>query len=235
MLSYKKFTKNSILEGQVLLVDKPVKWTSFRVVKELRFSFKKKFGLKTLKVGHAGTLDPLASGLLIICTGKMTKRISKFQSLEKEYIGTMSLGSTTPSYDLETKIDKTFSIDHISKNLLDSKRKQFLGCIDQYPPIFSAIKKNGTRLYKYAREGKKIDLESRKVTINKFFLKHIYLPYIDFEVNCSKGTYIRSLVHDFGKELKTGAHLKNLRRTKIGDFSINNSLSIIDLITKINL
>ena len=235
MLAYENFTKTSILEGQVLLVDKPIKWTSFKVVKELRLFLKKKFEIKTLKVGHAGTLDPLASGLLIICTGKMTKRIFEFQSLEKEYVGTMSLGSTTPSYDLETKFDKTFSIDHISENLLDTTREKFLGIISQCPPIFSAAKKNGKRLYKYAREGINVDIRPKKVEISKFFFKRIYLPYIDFQVNCSKGTYIRSLVHDFGKKLNSGAHLTALRRNKIGQFSVNNSLDINELIAKLNV
>ncbi len=230
MLSYRNLSKSSIEEGEVFLIDKPLNYTSFQVVKKLRNILKNKFNLNKLKVGHAGTLDPLASGLLIICTGRMTKQISDFQNLDKEYVGTMSIGSTTPSYDLETKIDKTFSTDHINENLLNKIKDNFIGTIDQVPPIFSAVKKNGKRLYKYAREGKKIDIKSKKVTINKFDLKNIYIPKIDFEVNCSKGTYIRSLINDFGRDLNSGAHLVSLRRTKIGSFSINNSITIDEFI-----
>ena len=230
MSSYRNLSKNSIEEGEVFLIDKPLNYTSFQVVKKLRNILKNKFNLNKLKVGHAGTLDPLASGLLIICTGRMTKQISDFQNLDKEYVGTMSIGSTTPSYDLETKIDRTFSTDHINENLLKKIKDNFIGTIDQVPPIFSAVKKNGKRLYKYAREGKKIDIKSKKVTINKFDLKHIYIPKIDFEVNCSKGTYIRSLINDFGRDLNSGAHLVSLRRTKIGSFSINNSITIDEFI-----
>tara|TARA_B100000287_G_scaffold387070_1_gene395371 strand:- start:550 stop:1254 length:705 start_codon:yes stop_codon:yes gene_type:complete len=230
MSSYRNLSKNSIEEGEVFLIDKPLNYTSFQVVKKLRNILKNKFNLNKLKVGHAGTLDPLASGLLIICTGRMTKQISDFQNLDKEYVGTMSIGSTTPSYDLETKIDRTFSTDHINENLLNKIKDNFIGTIDQVPPIFSAVKKNGKRLYKYAREGKKIDIKSKKVTINKFDLKHIYIPKIDFEVNCSKGTYIRSLINDFGRDLNSGAHLVSLRRTKIGSFSINNSITIDEFI-----
>ena len=230
MSSYRNLSKNSIEEGEVFLIDKPLNYTSFQVVKKLRNILKNKFNLNKLKVGHAGTLDPLASGLLIICTGRMTKQISDFQNLDKEYVGTMSIGSTTPSYDLETKIDRTFSTDHINKNLLNTIKDNFIGTIDQVPPIFSAVKKNGKRLYKYAREGKNIDIKSKKVTINKFDLKHIYIPKIDFEVNCSKGTYIRSLINDFGRDLNSGAHLVSLRRTKIGSFSINNSITIDEFI-----
>jgi len=230
MSSHRNLSKNSIEEGEVFLIDKPLKYTSFQVVKKLRNILKNKFNLNKLKVGHAGTLDPLASGLLIICTGRMTKQISDFQNLDKEYVGTMSIGSTTPSYDLETKIDKTFSTDHINENLLNKIKDNFIGTIDQVPPIFSAVKKNGKRLYEYAREGKKIDIKSKKVTINKFDLKHIYIPKIDFEVNCSKGTYIRSLINDFGRDLSSGAHLVSLRRTKIGSFSINSSITIDEFV-----
>ena len=235
MSSYRNLSKNSIEEGEVFLIDKPLNYTSFQVVKKLRNILKNKFNLNKLKVGHAGTLDPLASGLLIICTGRMTKQISDFQNLDKEYVGTMSIGSTTPSYDLETKIDKTFSTDHINENLLNKIKDNFIGTIDQVPPIFSAVKKNGKRLYEYAREGKKIDIESKKITINKFDLKRICIPQIDFEVNCSKGTYIRSLINDFGKELNSGAHLISLRRTKIGSFSINSSKTLDEFIEKFSV
>ena len=235
MSSHRNLSKNSIEEGEVFLIDKPLNYTSFQVVKKLRNILKNKFNLNKLKVGHAGTLDPLATGLLIICTGRMTKQIPDFQNLYKEYVGTMSIGSTTPSYDLETKIDKTFSTDHINENLLNKIKDNFIGTIDQVPPIFSAVKKNGKRLYEYAREGKKIDIESKKITINKFDLKRICIPQIDFEVNCSKGTYIRSLINDFGKELNSGAHLISLRRTKIGSFSINSSKTLDEFIKKFSV
>ena len=235
MSSHKNLTKNSIEEGEVFLIDKPLNYTSFQVVKKLRNILKNKFNLDKLKVGHAGTLDPLASGLLIICTGRMTKQISNFQNLDKEYVGTMSIGSTTPSYDLETKIDRTFSIDHINENLLNTTKNNFIGTIDQVPPIFSAVKRNGKRLFEYAREGKKIDIKSKKVTINKFDLKYICIPKIDFEVNCSKGTYIRSLINDFGRDLNSGAHIISLRRTKIGSFSINRSITLDEFIEKFSV
>ena len=197
----------SILEGQLLLVDKPLEWTSFQVVNKLRWALRAKYQLKKLKVGHAGTLDPLATGLLLICTGKMTKKISEIQALEKAYTGTITLGATTPSYDLETAIDQNFSIDHITKPQLNAVREKFKGEIDQYPPIYSAIKKEGKRLYEYARKGEKTKIESRKVTLYAFDFTQIDLPQVHFDVRCSKGTYIRSLAHDFGQALESGAHL----------------------------
>jgi tRNA pseudouridine55 synthase len=215
----------SILEGQLLLVDKPLKWTSFQVVNKLRWSLRTKYKLKKLKVGHAGTLDPLATGLLLICTGKMTKKISEIQALEKAYTGTITLGATTPSYDLETAIDHNFYINHITKQQLDTARKKFVGEIDQYPPIYSAIKKEGKRLYEYARKGEKIKIESRKVTLYAFNFTKIDIPQVHFHVRCSKGTYIRSLAHDFGKALESGAHLSQLRRTAIGAYSVEDSLT----------
>jgi len=215
----------SILEGQLLLVDKPLKWTSFQVVNKLRWSLRTKYKLKKLKVGHAGTLDPLATGLLLICTGKMTKKISEIQALEKAYDGIITLGTTTPSYDLETAIDQNFSINHITKQQLDRVRKKFVGEIDQYPPIYSAIKKEGKRLYEYARKGEEIKIESRKVTLYAFDFTKIDIPRVHFHVRCSKGTYIRSLAHDFGKELESGAHLSQLRRTAIGAYTVEDSLT----------
>jgi tRNA pseudouridine55 synthase len=215
----------SILEGQLLLVDKPLKWTSFQVVNKLRWSLRTKYKLKKLKVGHAGTLDPLATGLLLICTGKMTKKISEIQALEKAYTGIITLGATTPSYDLETAIDQNFFIKHITKQQLDSVRKKFVGEIDQYPPIYSAIKKEGKRLYEYARKGEEIKIESRKVTLYAFDFTKIDIPRVHFHVRCSKGTYIRSLAHDFGKELESGAHLSQLRRTAIGAYTVEDSLT----------
>ncbi len=215
----------SILEGQLLLVDKPLKWTSFQVVNKLRWSLRTKYKLKKLKVGHAGTLDPLATGLLLICTGKMTKKISEIQALEKAYTGIITLGATTPSYDLETAIDQNFSINHITKQQLHRVRKKFVGEIDQYPPIYSAIKKEGKRLYEYARKGEEIKIQSRKVSLYAFDFTKIDIPKVHFHVRCSKGTYIRSLAHDFGKALETGAHLSQLRRTAIGAYTVEDSLT----------
>ncbi len=219
-------TKEQFLEGQVLLIDKPLHWTSFQVVNKLRWEIRKAFNIKKIKVGHAGTLDPLATGLLIICTGKMTKQINTFQAQIKEYTGTIVLGSTTPSYDLETEIDNTFSTEHISEDLIYETTKQFIGDIAQFPPVFSAIKKDGKRLYEFARAGESVEIKSRQITINTFEITQIALPEIDFRVVCSKGTYIRSLAYDFGKALNSGGHLSVLRRTKIDDFNVTDALSV---------
>jgi len=221
MLSLEDF-KN----GQVLLIDKPLEWTSFQVVNKLRWHIRQKFGIKKIKVGHAGTLDPLATGLLIICTGKLTKQINEYQGQVKEYTGEITLGATTPSYDLETEVNATFPIAHISEELIHTTVKQFIGEIDQVPPIFSALKKDGKRLYELAREGKTTEINSRKITIQEFEITKIQLPKINFRVVCSKGTYIRSLAYDFGKALNSGAHLSELRRTKIGDFSVEDGTTI---------
>ncbi|WP_299435118.1 tRNA pseudouridine(55) synthase TruB [uncultured Aquimarina sp.] len=218
-------TEQDYKDGQVLLIDKPLQWTSFQVVNKLRWLIRKNFGIKKIKVGHAGTLDPLASGLLIICTGKFTKRIQEFMGQTKEYTGTITLGATTPSYDLETEVDQTFAIDHISEDIIKATTKQFIGEIDQYPPVFSALKKDGKRLYEYAREGEKVEIAARKITINEFEITRVQLPEVDFRVVCGKGTYIRSLAHDFGKALQSGGHLSVLRRTKIGEFSVANAIS----------
>ena len=214
--------------GQVLLIDKPLNWTSFQVVNKIRWLIKNKFAIKKIKVGHAGTLDPLASGLLILCTGKMTKSIEQFMGQEKEYTGTFTLGSTTPSYDLETEIDNTFPTDHITEELLHNTLDQFVGTIDQYPPVFSALKKDGKRLYEFAREGIEVEIPTRKVNIRSFELTQKALPKVDFKVICSKGTYIRSLANDYGKALNSGAHLSALRRTRIGEFNIEQAVSIED-------
>ncbi len=217
-------TPEAFTEGKILLIDKPLKWSSFQAVNKIKWSLKKHLGLKKIKVGHAGTLDPLATGLLIICTGKFTKRITELQGMEKEYTGTFYLGATTPSYDLETEVDNTFPTGHIDGNLIHETVKQFLGEIDQKPPIFSAIKKDGKRLYEHARKGEEVEIASRKTTIHEFEITRIALPEIDFRVVCSKGTYIRSLAHDFGIALQSGAHLTVLRRTKIGEFSVTNAI-----------
>ncbi len=215
-----------ILAGKVLLIDKPLTWSSFQAVNKLKYILKRKYDLpKKFKIGHAGTLDPLATGLLIICTGKFTKKITEIQAQEKEYTGTIFVGATTPSYDLETEIDATFPTEHISEALILETTKQFIGEIDQKPPVFSAIKKDGKRLYEHARAGEEVEIQSRKTTIYEFEITRIALPEIDFRVKCSKGTYIRSLAYDFGLALQSGGHLTALRRTKIGDYSVDNGIS----------
>ncbi len=227
-------TKDDYLSGQVLLIDKPLNWTSFQVVNKLRWEIRQAFNIKKIKVGHAGTLDPLATGLLVICTGKMTKQINTFQGQIKEYTGTITLGSTTPSFDLETEINKTFATDHISEALIHQTTKQFIGEIQQYPPVFSALKKDGKRLYEFARAGQDVEIKSRTVTISEFEITKIDRLNINFRVVCSKGTYIRSLANDFGKALNSGALLSKLRRTKIGDFDVNNALSIENFIESLS-
>jgi tRNA pseudouridine55 synthase len=212
-------------EGQVVLIDKPLHWTSFQAVNKIKWSLKKHLGLKKIKVGHAGTLDPLATGLLIVCTGKFTKRISELQGMEKEYTGTFHIGATTPSFDLETEINETFPTEHITEALVHETVPQFLGEIDQQPPVFSAIKKDGKRLYEHARKGEEVEIAFRKTTIHEFEITRIALPEIDFRVVCSKGTYIRSLANDFGRALGSGAHLTALRRTKIGTYSVDGAIT----------
>mgnify|MGYP006171375191 CR=1 FL=1 len=215
-----------ILAGKVLLIDKPLKWSSFQAVNKLKYILKRKYDLpKKFKIGHAGTLDPLATGLLIICTGKFTKSITEIQAQAKEYTGTIVLGATTPSYDLETEIDATFPTEHITEELILETTKQFIGEIDQKPPVFSAIKKDGKRLYEHARAGEEVEIASRKTTIYEFEITRIALPEVDFRVQCSKGTYIRSLAFDFGKALQSGGYLSVLRRTKIGDYSVENGIT----------
>ena len=227
--------KNSIFknfnfsEGELLLINKPYNWTSFDVVGKIRNAFKP---LK-LKVGHAGTLDPLATGLLIICTGKLTKQIDTFQAEEKEYTGTMVLGATTPSYDLETAVDQSFPLDGITKDQIRENCGQFLGEINQFPPAHSAIKINGERLYEKARRGEEVERRTRKVTINEFEITRIELPEIDFRVVCSKGTYIRSLVHDFGAALNNGAYLSKLTRTRSGNFNLTDAYEVMELVNHI--
>ncbi|MBL4677051.1 MAG: tRNA pseudouridine(55) synthase TruB [Mucilaginibacter sp.] len=216
-------------DGQLLLVNKPYKWTSFDVVGKIRNSFKP---LK-LKVGHAGTLDPLATGLLIICTGKMTKQIDTFQAEEKEYTGTMVLGSTTPTYDLESEPEKKFETDYLTPEQIYAACAQFMGEIQQYPPAHSAIKVDGERLYEKARRGEEVELKARTVTINEFEITRIELPEVDFRVVCSKGTYIRSLVNDFGKALDNGAYMSRLRRTRSGSFKIEDAHEVMELVGKI--
>ena len=220
-------TAEDFLNGQIILIDKPLHWTSFQAVNKMKYALINKAGLpKKFKIGHAGTLDPLASGLLLVCTGKFTKRISELQGQAKEYTGTFFIGATTPSYDLETEIDETFDTSHIDESLIHETVKQFLGEIDQKPPIFSAIKKEGIRLYEHARAGEIVEIETRKTTIHEFEIIRIALPEIDFRVVCSKGTYIRSLAYDFGKAMNSGSHLTVLRRTKIGNYDVKDAIDV---------
>ncbi len=213
-------------EGEILLVDKPLGWSSFAVVNKLRYPLRKLYNKKKFKVGHAGTLDPLATGLLVICTGKMTKSITQFIQDTKTYTGVIQLGATTPSYDLETEIDQTYETKHITKELVNEIKEQFLGEIDQKPPIFSAKQIDGKRAYEYARAGKELEMKSVKVTIHQIELILKENNQLHFEITCSKGTYIRSLAHDIGKALNSGGHLTVLRRTQSGDFDIKNSKTI---------
>lgn len=221
-------------EGEILLVDKPLHWTSFDVVKKIRYPLSKFYGLKRFKVGHAGTLDPLASGLLVICTGKKTKEITGLIAEDKTYTGVIQLGSTTPSYDLETEIDQTFPVEHITEELIQGVMSDFTGEILQVPPVFSAKKVNGQRAYDIARKGGEIELKQNKVTIHDLELELMGNHQIRFKVSCSKGTYIRSLANDIGKALNTGAHLIELRRTRSGDFDIKNSKSVEEWMEVIN-
>ncbi len=220
--------------GQIILVDKPLNWTSFQVVNKIRWAIRKKFNVKKIKVGHAGTLDPLATGLLIICTGKLTKTIDGLQAQTKEYTGTFTLGATTPSYDLETEINESYKIDHITDKQIIESSKLFLGEIDQIPPLYSAIKKDGIRMYELARKGETTQIKSRKITILEFEITKIDLPNIGFKIVCSKGTYIRSIANDFGKSLNSGAYLSSLRRTKSGDFEVKNAFNPSEYIKLLN-
>jgi len=207
------------LEGEVILIDKPLKWTSFDAVKKVRLL------TGVSKVGHAGTLDPLAAGLLIICTGKFTKKINEYMGMEKEYIGTFTLGATTPTYDLESEPKNFKTTAHLTPEIIHAATKQFTGAIMQVPPAHSAIKKGGKRLYELARKGKQVELEARAITISSFEIINIYLPVIEFRVVCSTGTYIRSLANDFGEALGAGAYLSSLCRTRIGDFLLKDALT----------
>ncbi len=228
------FDGDTFKNGVVLCIDKPLEWTSFQAVNKLRWHIKKAFGFKKIKVGHAGTLDPLATGLLIICVGKETKNIHLYQGQEKEYTGVITVGATTPSYDLETDVDQVYHTEHLTEALIHETTQQFVGDILQKPPIFSALKKEGKRLYELARKGETTEIEARPVHISSFEITSIALPEIHFRIACSKGTYIRSIAHDFGQALGSGAHLSSLRRTKIGTYSVENAYQLDDFITKLN-
>ncbi|MFK7948424.1 MAG: tRNA pseudouridine(55) synthase TruB [Saprospiraceae bacterium] len=219
--------------GALLLVDKPKTWTSFDVVNKIRYKLKHTLGVKKIKVGHSGTLDPMATGLLIICTGKFTKKLTDLQGLPKSYTGTIKLGATTASYDAEEKENEIFPIDNITPELIELTRQKFIGRIEQVPPMFSAIKVNGQPLYKKARKGEMVEVKSRTVEIFDFKIKKIEMPFLDFEASCSKGTYIRSLAYDFGKAMDNGAYLTELRRTQVGDFFIEEAWNLEELIAYI--
>lgn len=214
--------------GRILLIDKEYNWTSFDAVNKIRILLKNRLGIKKIKVGHAGTLDPLATGLIIVCTGKMTKQITDFQDLEKEYVAMLKIGDTTPSFDMESEVDKTFPTEHITKEGVLEVLKSFLGEIDQVPPLFSAKYINGTRAYEYARRGSDVELKAQKVNIYSLELIDFNLPYVKIKVKCSKGTYIRSLARDIGSALGSGAYLSELRRTGIGSYNVKNAISLND-------
>jgi tRNA pseudouridine55 synthase len=218
------------IEGQVLLIHKPLGWTSFDVVKKIRNTLRTHLQIKKIKVGHAGTLDPLADGLLIVCTGKFTKQIDQYQAQEKEYTGEFVLGATTPSFDLETDIDQHYPTNHITKDNILKVAQMLSGEILQTPPIYSALKQNGKRLYEHARNGQEVSIKQRLVRISEFEITHIDLPNIHFRIVCSKGTYIRSLAHTFGQKLQSGAYLKQLTRTRIGTYSLSQAIDIQEFI-----
>lgn len=215
----------AFLNGQLIWIDKPLEWTSFDVVNKLRNGIRQKTGLRKLKVGHAGTLDPLASGLLLVCTGKFTKRIADFTALDKHYTGIIRLGSSTPTYDRESQPDRHYPTEHISRKDIEKATKTFTGVLQQVPPAYSAIKRGGKKAYELARKGDELVLNPREISIHHFEITHQEGLDLHFSVHCSKGTYIRSLAHDFGQFLNSGAHLAALRRTRIGNFSVNIALS----------
>lgn len=226
-------------QGEILLVNKPLGWTSFQAVNKLKYGLKRHPSLMldgklvNLKIGHAGTLDPLATGLLIVCTGKKTKEIQTFQDLPKEYTGTFFIGATTPCYDLEKPIDKTYPIDHITKELVQKTVQTFIGKQEQVPPIFSAVMVNGKRSYELARKGEEVELKAKPIEIYEFEITRLQLPELDFRIVCSKGTYIRSIARDLGLALNSGAHLTKLCRTKIGDFTLETALEPVALIDSV--
>jgi len=221
------------LAGSVMLLDKEKDWTSFDAVNKLRWAIRNSYDIKKIKVGHAGTLDPMATGLLIICSGKMTKSITDYQGQRKKYSGTIQLGSTTPSYDAETEVDERFSIEGINEEMIVSTAKNFIGKIDQVPPIYSALKTNGVPNYKRARKGEKVEVKARPVEIYDLEITNVDLPEIEFTMECSKGTYVRSLAYDIGRALGNGAHLTRLRRDAIGEFQVKNAWNATELAERI--
>ena len=227
-------TKEEILEGKVLLVNKPYTWTSFQVVKKIKNAIHKEYGIPKIKIGHAGTLDPLATGLLIICTGKFTKKIDEYQAQEKEYTGNFTLGATTPSFDLELPIDNEYPISHITEETIRETASNFLGEQDQIPPVFSAVKIDGKRAFDYARNNEEVEIKSKKITIKAFDVESIEMPKVNFRIVCSKGTYIRSIARDFGKTLNSGAHLSELCRTRIGEYHLKDAMELTEILNSFN-
>lgn len=227
------FKIDELLEGSILLFDKPIGWTSFDLVKKIRAVIKHLSGVKKFKIGHAGTLDPLASGLLIICVGKKTKTIDQIQLQVKEYDGVFYIGATTPSFDLESEIDEHYPTEHITDKLIIATSKQFIGELKQIPPQYSAVKINGKRAYEYARQGQDVKIDAKNINIYDFKVTKIEMPYVHFTIRCSKGTYIRSIARDFGYTLNSGAHLIELKRTKIGDYSLQNAMKPFDFQNRI--
>lgn len=223
------------LTGEVLLFDKNLEWTSFDLVQRVRNSLCRKMGIKKMKVGHAGTLDPLATGLMILCTGKATKQIESFQLEEKEYLATLKLGATTPSFDMETEEDNTFDISHVTRERFDDVLKTFLGETNQIPPVFSAVKVKGKRAFEYARNGQDLELQPKKIVISKIETEEFDLPLVKIRVACSKGTYIRALARDLGEKLNCGAYLTGLRRTRIGNFKVENALDMDSFLKKLTV
>ena len=223
------------IEGHTLLINKPLRWTSFDVVKKIRNTLRTALNIKKIKVGHAGTLDPLADGLLIVCTGKFTKRINEFQAQEKEYTAEFTLGATTPSFDLETEVNETFDYNHITQDMLKTTAESLTGNIMQTPPIYSAIKQDGKRLYEHARKGEDVKIKERMVHVSKFEIIKVEMPKVYVRIVCSKGTYIRSLAQTFGKNLNSGAHLSQLTRTRIGKFELSQAIDIQEFIDSFSL
>ena len=223
------------IEGHTLLINKPLRWTSFDVVKKIRNTLRTALQLKKIKVGHAGTLDPLADGLLIVCTGKFTKRINEFQAQEKEYTAEFTLGATTPSFDLETEVNETFDYNHITEDMLKTTAESLTGNILQTPPIYSAIKQDGKRLYEHARKGEDVKIKEKMVHVSKFEIIKVEMPKAHVRIVCSKGTYIRSLAQTFGKNLNSGAHLSQLTRTRIGKFELSQAIDIQEFIDSFSL
>lgn len=213
------------IAGEILYFNKPLKWTSFDLVNKFRYKLSRKLKVKKIKVGHAGTLDPLATGVMIICTGKATKRIDEFQYQTKEYVATLKLGETTPSFDLEKEVDAVYPTDHITRELVEETLKQFVGTIEQIPPVFSACKVEGKRAYELARKGEEVNLKSKTLVIDEIELLDCALPVVKIRVVCSKGTYIRALARDIGVALQSGAHLIGLERTRIGEVTIGQCMS----------
>ena len=221
--------------GTLLLVDKPTGWTSFDVVNKVRWAIRNRLGIKKIKVGHSGTLDPMATGLLLICTGKWTKKLHDLQGLSKQYAGTITLGGETASYDKESDVTKSYPVDHITPESVRDGMKSFEGDIDQLPPMFSAIKVDGKKLYELARKGKTIELKTRPVRIDQFEMTSCNLPDVEFSVDCGTGTYVRSLAHDLGHKLNSGGYLSSLRRTRVGDYQIDDAWDLNELILKIDV